>query len=144
MCWLLVCNSTVSRRGHLFYVDFLFFIFTSHRGGNVSTAVRTFPPLWEHSHRGENIPTAVRTFPPRWEHCHRGEKYFHRDLWRHHRAPPSRADMRHHSSHYWNSMEHRQVHLTRVWSRGRRSTRVPGYSSSFIITRLDNSVTATR
>ena len=28
--------------------------------------------------------------------------------------------------------------------RGRRSTRVPGYSSSFIITRLDNSVTATR
>ena len=35
---------TVSPRGHLFYVDFLFFIFTSHRGGNVSTAVRTFPP----------------------------------------------------------------------------------------------------
>ena len=28
-----------------------FFIFTSHRGGNVSTAVRS-------------IPTAVRTFPP--------------------------------------------------------------------------------
>ena len=28
--------------------------------------------------------------------------------------------------------------------RGRRSTWVPGYSSSFIITRLDNSVTATR
>ena len=36
--------TTVSPRGHLFYVDFLFFIFTSHRGGNVSTAVRTFPP----------------------------------------------------------------------------------------------------
>ena len=36
--------STVSPRGHLFYVDFLIFIFTSHRGGNVSTAVRTFPP----------------------------------------------------------------------------------------------------
>ena len=35
---------TVSPRGHLFYVDFLFFIFTSHRGGNVSTAVRAFPP----------------------------------------------------------------------------------------------------
>ena len=32
---------TVSPRGHLFYVDFLFFIFTSHRGGNVSTAVRS-------------------------------------------------------------------------------------------------------
>ena len=29
-------------------------------------------------------------------------------------------------------------------SRGRGSTRVPGYSSSFIITRLDNSVTTTR
>ena len=37
-------RTTVSPRGHLFYVDFLFFIFTSHRGGNVSTAVRTFPP----------------------------------------------------------------------------------------------------
>ena len=36
--------NTVSPRGHLFYVDFLFLIFTSHRGGNVSTAVRTFPP----------------------------------------------------------------------------------------------------
>ena len=71
---------TVSPRGHLFYVDFLFFIFTSHRGGNVATAVRTFPPRWEHSHcggntshRGGNVSTAVRTFPPRWEHSHRGE-----------------------------------------------------------------------
>ena len=90
-----------------------------------------FSPRWEHSHRGENIPTsveilltAVGMFPPRWEHSHRGEKYrgekyFHRggksrDLWRHFRAPPSRADMRHHSSHYWNSMEHRHVHSTIV------------------------------
>ena len=56
---------TVTPRGHLFYVDFLFFIFTSHRGGNVATAVRTFPPRCEHSHRGENILTAVRTFLPR-------------------------------------------------------------------------------
>ena len=60
----------------------------SHRGENIPTAVRTFPPRcevfpprwevfpprwevfpprWEHSNRGENIPTAVRTFPPRWE-----------------------------------------------------------------------------
>ena len=79
----------MSPRGHLFYVDFLFFIF------------------WKHSHRDE-------------KYSHRGEKYFHRggksrDLWRHLRAPPSRAEMRHHSSHYWNSMEHRQVHSTRVW-----------------------------
>ena len=37
-------DRTVSPREHLFYVDFLFFICTSHRGGNVSTAVRTFPP----------------------------------------------------------------------------------------------------
>ena len=92
----------------------------SHRGENILTAVETFPPRWEHSHRGENILTTVRTFPPRWEHSHCGEKYFHRggksrDLWRHLRAPPSRADMRHHSSHYWNSMEHRQAHSTRVW-----------------------------
>ena len=38
-----VCVCTVSPRGNLFYVDFLFFIFTSHCGGNVSTAVRMFP-----------------------------------------------------------------------------------------------------
>ena len=88
-----ISECTVSPRGHLFYVDFLFFIFTSHRGENIPTAVRSistrwevFPPRWKHSHHGENIPTAVcfhlggntyhrggnvltavGMFPPRWE-----------------------------------------------------------------------------
>ena len=81
-----VSDCTVSPRGHLFYVDFLFFIFTSHRGekyshrgGNVLTAVGMFSPRWEYfsprweyfsprwecSHRGGNVLTAVETFPPR-------------------------------------------------------------------------------
>ena len=63
---------TVSPRGHLFYVDFLFFIFTSHRGGNVLTAVGMFSPRWECSHRGGNVLTAVGMFSPRWECSHRG------------------------------------------------------------------------
>ena len=56
-----------------------------HRGENVSTAVRMFPPRWKHFHRGgnyfhrgDNIPTAVRMFPPRWKCFHRGDNYFHR------------------------------------------------------------------
>ena len=77
---------TVSPRGHLFYVDFLFLIFTSHRGGNVSTSVeilltamgmfpprwKYFSPRWECFHRGGNVLTAVGMFP-RWKHSHRGE-----------------------------------------------------------------------
>ena len=43
-----------------------------HRGGNVLTAVGMFPPRWKYfsprwecSHRGGNVSTAVETFPPR-------------------------------------------------------------------------------
>ena len=28
-------------------------------------------------HRGENVSTAVRMFPPRWKCFHRGGNYFH-------------------------------------------------------------------
>ena len=38
---------------------------TSHRGGNVLTAVGMFSPRWECSHRGGNVLTAVGIFPPR-------------------------------------------------------------------------------
>ena len=45
---------------------------TSHHGRNVLTVVGMFPPRWryfsprwEYSHRGGNDSTAVRTFPPR-------------------------------------------------------------------------------
>ena len=52
---------------------------TSHRGGNVLTAVEMFSPRWEcfhlggnTSHRGGNILTAVGIFSPRWECSHHG------------------------------------------------------------------------
>ena len=38
---------------------------TSHRGGNVLTAVGMFSPRWECSHHGGNVSTAVGMFPPR-------------------------------------------------------------------------------
>ena len=38
-----------------------------HRGGNISTAVRIFPPRWKYYHRGGNILTTVEIFSPRWK-----------------------------------------------------------------------------
>ena len=59
---------------------------TSHRGGNVLTAVGMFSPRWECFHLGGNVSTsveilltaveilltAVGMFSPRWECSHRG------------------------------------------------------------------------
>ena len=41
-----------------------------YRGGNISTAVETFPPRWKYFHRGGNILTAVGILSP--QHFHRG------------------------------------------------------------------------